>query len=405
MVRSRTVEGMSNAHYPVFLFAGGGTGGHLVPGIAAAHELLSWNPRARILFAGSDRQIEQEIVGAHALEHRALPVASSAMLRRHPARFIWRNWRAYCEARALLRRERPQAVIGLGGFASVPVALAASFLNVPVVLLEQNVVPGRATRWMCSSARRICLSFEETSACLPRRRNHMVTGNPVRREIAGLTRRPITETDEILPTLLILGGSQGAQAVNDGMLRAAERLGAVLSAWRIVHQAGGEQAESVARRYAELGLNAVVAPFFPNICAWYAKASLTVCRAGATTLAELACAGCPAILIPYPNSAGDHQLINARRYEAAGATVVVEQERTIDATADAVCAHLQPLLMEPSRRNEMARAMRGQARPLAARAVAEVIMAATDAQGVDWRARRTDRREALVGSGIASTID
>ncbi|MEX2285647.1 MAG: undecaprenyldiphospho-muramoylpentapeptide beta-N-acetylglucosaminyltransferase [Planctomycetaceae bacterium] len=356
------------------VFSGGGTGGHLFPGIAVAEELIARDSGYRIVFAGSQREVEHDIVASHGYEHWALPVESSSSLFRSPHRVAWKLWRSYRVAGSLLRRERPACVVGLGGFASVPVALAARRLGIPIVLLEQNVVPGRATSLLSRLATSVCFSFPETTGTLATRPNARVTGNPVRRSIAALTNTSTDLSESSPPTLLILGGSQGAIAVNDATFAAARNLSIPLAGWRIVHQTGRQDAERVRRCYDELRIDAIVEPFFTDLVDWLRSASVVVSRAGATTLAELACAGCPTVLIPYPGSIGDHQRANARVFAAAGAARIVEQADSVHETAAALARQLQPLLVDATLRESMSIAMRALARPHAARAVADCVV-------------------------------
>ena len=356
-----------------YVFSGGGTGGHLFPGLAVAEELRSRDPSARIVFAGSEREVEQRIVSDYACLHRRLSAEPSTTLRGNPARFAWRNWRAVRGAKRLLREERPTVVIGTGGFASVPVVLAAAALRIPTLLLEQNISAGRANRWLSLRASLVCLSFEQAAASLIRRTNYCVTGNPVRQQISDLLNAPPEQNSNRSPTLLVLGGSQGASAVNDAMVRAVATLRPQLAGWKIVHQTGERDAEEVRRHYQEQNVASVVSPFFGDLVEWYRQANVVVSRAGATSLAELACAGCPAVLIPYPNSLGNHQWFNAQIYASSGAARVVEQQSDPSATSAALTAELTPLLANIDQRDRMSRAMRVLAKPRAARSVAERI--------------------------------
>jgi UDP-N-acetylglucosamine--N-acetylmuramyl-(pentapeptide) pyrophosphoryl-undecaprenol N-acetylglucosamine transferase len=240
------------------------------------------------------------------------------------------------------------------------------------VLLEQNIVAGRATRWLSRRASLACVSFPETADELARAVTVCVTGNPVRRPIASMRacdRRPAGG----LRTLLVLGGSQGAQAVNQAMLESVAALRASLADWRIVHQTGLEQAESVARRYRELRVSAVVRPFFDDLPDWYRVADLAVARAGATTLAELACAGVPALLVPYPHAARDHQWHNAQAFAAAGAARVIFQRSHPALTAAELSRNLLEVVDSAGIRDRMGQAMHRLARPGAAAAVVEHV--------------------------------
>jgi len=348
---------------PTYLFAGGGSGGHLFPGIAVAQELTDLWPAARILFVGTDREVERSIVKQHGYVHRMVPAEPLASFRRNPIRFPWVFWKSCRVARMLLERECPRAVIGLGGYASAPTVIAASSMGIPTVLLEQNAVAGRATRWLSGRSSLVCLSFEETGGRFASRATLCVTGNPVRREIVQLAEAPgeVRETR----TILVLGGSQGATAVNRIMVSAAEALVRESLPIRIVHQAGAADCQTVRDTYARLNVDAVVQPFFTDLVEQYKTAAIVVSRAGATTLAELACAGIPAILIPYPSSADDHQLHNANTYQTAGAAHLVEQTPDTEAAA-AVARHIGTLLNDAASRSQMQQQMRALARPSAA---------------------------------------
>ena len=293
-----------------YIFAGGGTGGHLFPGIAVAQELQQREPDSRMLFVGSDRDLEQSILARYDLEHRSLPVESLRTLTRRPLRFLRRNWQAWRSARQLIRDEQPAVVIGLGGYASAPIVWTAARARIPVVLLEQNVIPGRTTRWLARSAAVVCISFPEATSRLPSLVRVEVTGNPLRREIADLHANSAVATVS-QRELLVLGGSQGADSLNETATAAAQILRDELSTWRIFHQAGPRQVEEVRGVYKSLSLVATVQPFFDDMAERYRAASVVVSRAGATTLAELTCCGLPMVLLPYPHAADNHQLANS----------------------------------------------------------------------------------------------
>ena len=371
-----------------FLFAGGGTGGHLFPGIAIAAELRRRDPLAKMVFVGSTRSIEATIVAEQGLEHRMLSVESLPMLKRNPFRFLYRNWQACRAATRLLQELSPAAVIGLGGYASAPLVWAASRRRIPVVLIEQNVIPGRTTRWLSRYAQQVCVSFPETISQLPRARHATVTGNPVRAEIAALLDRSsvvsVVTTAEKIPAensstapreLLILGGSQGADSLNAAVFAALPKLAAALSDWKIVHQTGPRDVEKARRVYEELGLTAEVAPFFHEMSALYRRASLVISRSGATTLAELACAGTAMVLLPYPFAADDHQRANAQVFLDQHAALIVKHVEPPQRTADQLEAALRSLLDDPDRRIAMGRAATELAHPCAAEQIADVIAA------------------------------
>ena len=360
----------------------------MFPGIAIAAELRRRDPLAKMVFVGSTRSIEATIVAEQGLEHRMLSVESLPMLKRNPFRFLYRNWQACRAATRLLQELSPAAVIGLGGYASAPLVWAASRRRIPVVLIEQNVIPGRTTRWLSRDAQQVCVSFPETISKLPRARHATVTGNPVRAEIAALLDRSsvvsVVTTAEKIPAensstapreLLILGGSQGADSLNAAVFAALPKLAAALSDWKIVHQTGPRDVEKARRVYEELGLTAEVAPFFHEMSALYRRASLVISRSGATTLAELACAGTAMVLLPYPFAADDHQRANAQVFLDQHAALIVKHVEPPQRTADQLEAALRSLLDDPDRRIAMGRAATELAHPCAAEQIADVIAA------------------------------
>ncbi len=360
-----------------YIFAGGGTGGHLFPGIAVAHQLLADDPGSRIVFVGSTRAIESMIVSEHHFEHQVLPVEPSTTLKRNPFRFLWQNGRACRQASRLLLELQPTAVIGLGGFASAPLVWAASRLKIPVVLLEQNVIPGRTTRWLCRFANRVCISFEQSRLRLRATSDVVMTGNAVREQIAVLYDRAAPLSADLTSRtirLLILGGSQGAESLNDAVVSAIRQLKGDRILWKIAHQSGPRQAAQIAEAYRELGISAVVEPFFRDMPGEYANADWIISRAGATTLAELACAGLPMILLPYPQSADDHQRANAQVFVDQGAAMMVEHVEPKEDTAANLARAMAALAADPDRRRKMGWAARALARPKAARNIADAIL-------------------------------
>ena len=361
---------------PIYLFAGGGTGGHLFPGIAVARELKRRDPDSRHVFVGSNRTIEASIASEQQLEHRTLPVESLTTLKRNPVRFLIQNLIAWRDARRLLKEMSPSAVIGLGGFASAPLAWAASRRRIPVILLEQNIIPGRTTRWLSRLANRICVTFDDTK--LPHSKNVVVTGNPVRSEIADLFSGDLGNANRSAasgskPQLLILGGSQGADSLNDAVMAVVRNSPDLRSSWSIVHQTGPRQADQIRQVYQQLGIEATVEPFFHDMATRYAATSLAISRAGATTLSELACVGIPMILMPYPHAADDHQRANANVFEKSGAAIVVEHAATSESTANELAQAIQKFAIDQHRLNAMSQAAKTLARPHAATTIADAI--------------------------------
>ena len=361
------------------VFAGGGSGGHLFPGLAVADELVMRNPELNILFVGSRRSIECSILNESQFSSLSLDAAPSTLLRKNPVKFLWRYWRSISQAKITLRELQANVVVGLGGYASVPVVSAAASLGIPSALLEQNVVAGRANRWLSRRANLVCHAFEEAISSTPNARKCRVTGNPIRHIISTGCELPNrNRSDEIKDrkqrkdknTLLVFGGSQGATAVNAAVLSAIPKISAAVEKWRIVHQTGPHGVESAKAIYGSLGIEHVVESFFNEPATLYQQADLIVSRAGATTLAEVACAGIPAILIPVPNSLRDHQLKNAQLHEQAGAATIVLQQPDSQSTVTALSSELRRMMGNVSERHRMGQAMRSLAKP---NAVGEVV--------------------------------
>lgn len=365
------------------VFAGGGSGGHLFPGIAVAEEIARRCDSLDIVFVGSRKPIEQTILGDRNVTYRSINAAPSTLLKRNPVKFVWRYRRARRQARTMLKEIHAKAVVGLGGYASVPVVLAAHSLRIPTVLLEQNIVAGRANRWLSRRADLICHAFEAAVNSTPRAKasSVRVTGNPVRDEIvtaaaafqSASKHRP-RGSNASKPTLLILGGSQGATAVNEAVCAAIPQLAGLLRDWRVIHQTGPRDIDAVKTAYSNYGIEHTIAPFFADMVPHYAAAELAISRAGATSLAELSCCGIPTILIPIPNSLRNHQARNADHYAAADASVIVEQDADSQQTANALSSQLGCLLADEPARLRMSDAMSRLSKPSAAHDVAGLIL-------------------------------
>jgi UDP-N-acetylglucosamine--N-acetylmuramyl-(pentapeptide) pyrophosphoryl-undecaprenol N-acetylglucosamine transferase len=271
------------------------------------------------------------------------------------------------DAWRIVRTRRPHLVIGVGGYSSGPVVLMASMLGVPTMLLEQNAVPGLTNRLLARVVRAAAVTFESSEEFFGRKA--FVSGNPVRAEFfAG--DQPVTEArgdgtrSEV--RVLVFGGSQGAHAINVALVEAAPRLAASGSALRLTHQTGERDVDMVRAAYRQAGIEAEVTPFLYDMGRRLAEADVVVCRAGATTLAEIAAAGKPSVLIPLPTATDDHQRKNAEVLAAQGAAEVLLQR---DATGEAVAARIQALAADPERRRQMAANVRRLSRPDAARVI------------------------------------
>lgn len=307
------------------IVAGGGTGGHLFPGIAIAEEFIARNAANRVLFASSGRPFERTVLAAKGFEHRAISAAGlkgQGLFKQLRALLIIP--RGLLESLAILRAFGPDLVLSVGGYSAGPMALAAWLRRVPVVLQEQNTLPGITNRLLGRLARRVYTAFAESERHFAARKV-LLTGNPVRREIlacrTAATAAPSPERERPF-TVLVVGGSQGAHRINLAVIESLPLLGDS-SRVAFIHQTGADDEASVAEAYRRSGITATVRAFFDDMDAQYRRADLIVCRAGATTVAELTVVGRGVIFVPYPFAADDHQVLNARALVAAGAAEMI----------------------------------------------------------------------------------
>ena len=354
------------------VIAGGGTGGHLYPGIAVAREALRRRPDAQITFAGTARGIEARVIPKEGfqldvLRSTGLKGMSPAALARGIALLPLSG----VDAWRIVSRRKPHLVIGVGGYSSGPVVLAAALRGIPTLLLEQNAVPGLTNRTLARFVSAAAVTFESTVGYFGRR--GFVTGNPVRPEF--FDPAPAARPDGP-PRILTFGGSQGAHAINMAMVEAAPQLAAHPGGLAITHQTGERDLERVRDGYRRAGLEARVEPFLFAMDREVRAADVVICRAGATTIAELTAAGRPAILIPLPTAADDHQRKNAEVLAAAGAAELIEQKTL---TGETLAQRVLALVTDAGRRASMADAARRFARPDAARAIVDKVFELTGA--------------------------
>ena len=355
------------------LVAGGGTGGHLYPGIAIAEEVVR-RGGGEVLFVGTSRGIETRAVPAAGYALETLQVSG---LKRvglaGTLRSLVRLPLALLRSFLILRRFRPDVVIGVGGYASGPMVLAAALAGYPTAIQEQNSVPGITNRVLGKIVKVVLIAFEDAARFFPARKLERL-GNPVRAKIvAALEGAGVAPPAERL-RILVVGGSQGARAVSELVVAAAPLLAESGVEYSLVHQTGAADLERMRERYQALGLGerVTVTAFIDDMATAYAQADVVVARAGALTLAELAIAGKPAILLPLPTAADDHQSKNAARFAAAGAAVVLDQRQIRPAD---LAAALGDLGRERGRREAMRAAMRGLARPRAAQEIVDRLEA------------------------------
>jgi UDP-N-acetylglucosamine--N-acetylmuramyl-(pentapeptide) pyrophosphoryl-undecaprenol N-acetylglucosamine transferase len=347
------------------VIAGGGTGGHLYPGIAVARELLGRRPDAVITFAGTARGIESRVVPREGFQ---LDVIRSSGLKGTSPKAMLRGISllplSAIDAARILSRRKPQLVIGVGGYSSGPVVAAAVARRIPTLLLEQNAVPGFTNRTLARAVSAAAVTYESTVGYFGRR--GFVAGNPVRPEFFN------NDSDDsaasMPPRVLIFGGSQGSHAINVAMVEAAPRLATGDGRVAITHQTGELDLELVRNAYHRAGIDARVEPFLFSMDREIKAAALVVCRAGATTLAELTAAGRPALLIPLPTAADDHQRRNAEVLRDAGAAELLPQS---DLSGEVLAQRIRALMADHAKLEAMSTAARRLAKPDAAKVIVD----------------------------------
>jgi UDP-N-acetylglucosamine--N-acetylmuramyl-(pentapeptide) pyrophosphoryl-undecaprenol N-acetylglucosamine transferase len=352
---------------PVMILAGG-TGGHIFPGLAVAAAL-----RARgieVVWLGADGGMETRLVPQHGIEIDTIAVKGLrgkgvVTLLGAPLRVLG----AIREASRVLKQRAPRAVVSFGGYAAGPGGIAAKLHGMPLIVHEQNRAPGLTNRVLARFARRVLTGFPQTF----KGRDEEPVGNPVRTEISAIAppAQRFGQRNGAL-RLLVLGGSQGARALNSAVPRALRELrGHMLD---VRHQCGEKLRADAERDYANAGIAASVEPFIADMAAAYAWADLVVCRAGALTLAEVCAAGVGSVLVPFPQAVDDHQTKNAEYLVERGAALLLPQD---DQLADNLRGVIGALAGDPARRLAMAEAARGLARPDAAERVADIVLAAS----------------------------
>jgi UDP-N-acetylglucosamine--N-acetylmuramyl-(pentapeptide) pyrophosphoryl-undecaprenol N-acetylglucosamine transferase len=342
------------------LFAGGGTGGHVFPGIALAQHAAG----ARVHWLCTSRPFD-----AAQLSRENIPFEALESPR-------WRGFTGFLGplARAILASARrirdfePDVLVGVGGYGTVPPVIAARALGVPYVLLEQNVRPGKANRFLAPGAARLYVQWAEARSAFPGcGARTLVTGSPLRRQLRPVPREQALRRfglGETLPTLAVVGGSQGAEALNRGVVQA---LGGAATGLQVIHVTGKSHVDAVRDAYASRGARAVVLDFVQDMDLLYSAADLVVSRAGAMAIAELAAFGTPSVLVPIPRSSGDHQRENARAAARGGGAILLEER-------DGLPAALAPLLERLADGDPLFRSMRARLGALAKPAAAESIL-------------------------------
>lgn len=300
---------MSKSTAKKIIIAGGGTGGHLFPGIAIAQAFQKKDRFNLVLFIGTGKSFEKKVTALYGFEYAS--IVAEGIKRRglvNQIKALLKIPIGIYQTLMIFQKFYPDIVIGVGGYSSGPVALAAKIKKIPIVLQEQNILPGMTNRILSKISSRIYVSFKHTQGLNPKK--IIWTGNPVRNEILSVCHEK--KTNNHLFTVLVLGGSQGAHAINLAVTESLSELKSIQQRFHFIHQTGTDDEAYVKNAYESYGISHTVAPFFHDMPVQYQMADLVICRAGATTVAELTAIGKPAIFIPFPFAADNHQELNAR---------------------------------------------------------------------------------------------
>jgi UDP-N-acetylglucosamine--N-acetylmuramyl-(pentapeptide) pyrophosphoryl-undecaprenol N-acetylglucosamine transferase len=353
------------------LIAGGGTGGHLFPGIALAEEVVTRHPANEVVFVGTEKGLEARVVPKEGYPLELVKVQGLK------GKGLWGLIKglialplAFLASFRILSRHKPDVVVGVGGYASGPVVLAAWMMGIPTAIQEQNALPGLTNKVLGRIVKVVFTSFEEARNHFPEAKVQMI-GNPIRKKLMDNYLRSSAAHEKF--SVLIFGGSLGARGLNNRVLDALDSLGDVKDQLSIVHQTGKLDLENVTKGYADKGFADVasVVEFIDDMSSAYARADLVICRAGATSLAELTVCKKPSILVPFPHATDNHQEVNARALVDAGAAVMFRES---ELTGPKLAETLRGLMADPAKLKQMAKKAGILGRPAAAKELADVCV-------------------------------
>jgi UDP-N-acetylglucosamine--N-acetylmuramyl-(pentapeptide) pyrophosphoryl-undecaprenol N-acetylglucosamine transferase len=354
------------------LIAGGGTGGHLFPALAIAEELCRQDPGVKILFIGSDRGLEQQMVPRAGFTFAPIRLRGwSRRLNPKTILFPFFLFLGLLQSYFIVRRFRPHAVVGTGGYVSGPAVIWSVMMGLPTLIQEQNSLPGLTTRVLSGHVDEVHLSFAQSRRYFRRRDRLRISGNPLRGSVGCIDRSQACRAFSLDPdrhTVLITGGSQGAHSINLAVANAWNQL--TDEGVQVIWQTGTQDMEPMRQRFADKGCPAVIIDFIEDMSLAYGAADVVVCRAGATTVAEVAACGLPAILVPYPFATADHQRLNALAMVRSGAAEMVLNGELKEGRLIEV---LLSLLKDRSKRQAMAENSKRLGRPQAAATLARAI--------------------------------
>jgi UDP-N-acetylglucosamine--N-acetylmuramyl-(pentapeptide) pyrophosphoryl-undecaprenol N-acetylglucosamine transferase len=362
------------------IIAGGGTGGHVYPGIAIARRLKELIPDARIVFVGTAEGIEAKVVPREGFELRfirAEGMVGYGILRK--LRSLLKIPLSFVDSFSILRQIRPDVVLGLGGYSSGAILLSAFLKRIPTMIHEQNSIPGTTNKILGRFVKAIAVTYHESMSFFPAHKTHL-TGNPVREEIRHGDRQRgyrVFNLDSRYFTIFVFGGSRGASQINTAVVESLTYLRDYKDKIQFLHQTGERDLEAVRQMYHRYGFKGTIIPFIHEMADAYAVADLVVSRAGATTLAELTACGKPAILIPYPFAASDHQVSNAKKLCEMGAAQMILDDELNGKT---LSEHIRYILEDPDVLEEMERVSRSLGGHDATKKVIDVMMGIIDSR-------------------------
>tara|TARA_B100000683_G_scaffold277433_1_gene335958 strand:- start:396 stop:1511 length:1116 start_codon:yes stop_codon:yes gene_type:complete len=352
------------------VIAGGGTGGHLFPGIAVAESFLALSPDNEVLFVGTQRGIEARVVPQEGYRLECIEVKGlkgKGILDK--IRNLWIIPKALIQSFSVLRKFKADAALGVGGYASGPVLLAAWLLGIPTAVCEQNSVPGLTNRVLGRLVRAIYGTFGHAQKYFPAQKYHLV-GNPMRQQLVQGRETENKSVPNATPRILILGGSQGARALNETVPRAVALLEEEGVALSVLHQCGERDHEDVEKAYKDVRLEIEVKAFIKDMLWAYGRSDVAITRAGASTCTEVALMGIPSIMVPFPFATDDHQTLNAKELENAGGIKIIAQK---EMTPTRLAQELKILLKDNSIHKEMTKNLKGVAKPFASQKIAQAV--------------------------------
>lgn len=348
------------------LIVAGGTGGHLYPGISVANKLIE--KHHQVLMVIRDKELEIKAVSGSHLEYATIAGTGLKKSISGLLRFGWQFLKGFGQAKSIIAHFNPEVILAMGNYLSLPIAMAGRQREIPVVLHEQNCLPGKAIKFLAKKAAAICVSFADSVAYLKKYESKIIfTGNPLRPEMLAAA---VKTREHQASNVLVFGGSQGAHSINLAMVEALDRLESVRAKITITHLSGAKDLLLVEKGYQERNFNVSLSPYRHDMHEAYLRASLVVARAGAATLAELACFGLPSILIPYPYAAEDHQRINAEVFVKAGAARMILDQ---DLNSETMANNIIEMIQNETVLQYMSKAARKLAQPQAADKIVVVL--------------------------------